>query len=156
MIYKGDIMLFKWFERKPKKNLTVADYLSHISEAFAVAGMVGADVVQKALMSSENISINIGDDIIEIPEAAFIPEGYFGLDSLEIECRSGVEVEYDDKGNAIGLAMTMSDGLSKNGMHVQFKAKFKRNDSIESMEIIREGQNRLTRRLVEQNTMFKY
>lgn len=139
---------------KDDKQLTVAEYLEHMSRAFVTASLAGPAVIQEVLREDAlDAEIPLGDHIIKTDSATWMPEGFFDLDELEIECESGVEVAKDADGTPIGLAMTMRRGLVSRGMHVKFKAKYVRKGKIESVEILRDAGNDLLRRELERTNI---
>ena len=125
-----------------KKGLTVSEYLCHLGQAVLCANIETAktarDLLAKGTLDGK---VMIGDKTYEIDGASILPPGWFGLDELEIECESAVAVARDNDGNPVGLELTMSKGLLQRGMHVKFKAKFRRHGTVEGIEILRDTAN---------------
>ena len=133
--------------RKPKKKpLTVGEYLCHMGQAVLCCNVEAIRTEIALLTSNElDVKVPIGEHETFMDGASIIPEGWHGLDEMEIECESAVKVEHDENGNPTGLSMTMTKGLFTRGMHVKFKAKFSRKGTVEAVEILREAANHALR-----------
>ena len=130
-----------------KRDLTVAEYLCHMGEAVVCANVEAMRVARNILKTNSlDATIPISNQEVDVDGASFLPEGWFGLDEMEIECTSAVKVSRDKKGEPNGLAMTMSRGLLRRGMHVKFRAKFTRTGSVEGIEILRDAANESLRK----------
>ena len=110
-----------------KRDLTVAEYLCHMGKAVVTANIEAMRALRDSMVYDKlDALVPLGSHIIPIDGGSLIPEGWFGLDELEIECESSVAVSYDGKGEPIGLAIALNRGLFQKQMHVKFKAKFNR------------------------------
>ena len=135
-------------KRKPRKrDLTVAEYLCHMGEAVVRANIEAMRAVSQVLATDGlDVKIPISEHDVGVDGATLVPEGWIGLDEMEIECESGVRVSRDENGEPVGLAMTLNKGLLRHGMHVRFRAKFCRRGRVEGIEILRDAANESLRR----------
>ena len=130
-----------------KRNLTVAEYLCHMGRAVVSANIEAMRYIRNTIKNNElDATLPIGNQAVEVDGITLIPEGWICLDEMEIECTSAVRVERNKKGEPVGLAMTMSKGLFRRGMHVKFRAKFSRKGTVEGVEILRDAYNESLRR----------
>lgn len=128
-------------------DLTVAEYLAHIAESLVDANVAAMKAIRNLLGGNDlDIEIPLGGQVVELDGTTLTPEGFFLLDELEIECESQVEVARDGQGEPTGLAMVLRRGLMRRGMHVKFKAKFKRDGRVEAIEILRDAGNEALRK----------
>ena len=133
-------------DNSKKRDLTVAEYLCHMGAAVFCANVQAVREAQELLREDAlSCQISIGDHKVSVDGTALVPEGWISLDEMEIECESAVTVSYDEEGNPKGLAMSMSQGLFKRGMHVKFRAKFCRRGTVEATEILRDTSNQALR-----------
>ena len=125
-----------------KRDLTVAEYLCHMGQSVVTANVKAMEALRDPLVKdSLDAEMKIGEHVVRIDGASLIPEGWIGLDELEIECESDVTVSHDKNGEPLGLAISMSRGLLKKKMHVKFRAKFSRRGTVEGIEILRDSSN---------------
>ena len=128
------------------KDLTVAEYLSHLSRAVVDANIAAICETREVITSGAlNAKIPVGNQVVNLDGISMAPDGWIRLDEMEIECESAVHVSHDEEGNPSGLAMSMTRGLFRRGMHVKFKATFKRSGSVEALEILRDAGNEALR-----------
>ena len=127
----------------PKKpDLTVAEYLAHMGQAVVQANILSMKTLMDAVENDGlDAKVPIGGVTVNVDGTVITPEGWFGLDELEIECESAVHVARDGDGNPTGLAMSMTKGLFNKGMHVRFRAKYTRQGLVEGIEILRAAGN---------------
>ena len=133
-----------------KRDFTIAEYLAHMGKAVVTANIEAIKATKDILASNElDSDIPICEHTIHMDGTTLAPEGWMGLDKMEIECESFVHALHDEEGNPTGLAMSMKRGLCSKGMHVKFRANFLRSGTIEGIEIIREAGNQSLRRAIE-------
>ena len=126
-----------------QRDLTVAEYLCHMARAVVCANVEAVRMERDLLADNDlDTTIPVGGRSVKVDGASLIPEGWIGLDELEIECESAVKVARSDEGEPTGLAMTMTKGLVKRTMHVKFRAKFGRRGTVEGLEILRDTANK--------------
>ena len=134
-----------------KRDLTVAEYLCHMGQAVLEANINAMQVERDLLVNNElDAIISLGRRKVKMRGASVLPEGYFTLKQLELECESAVVVARDDEGEPIGLAMTMTKGLVKRKMHVKFRATFEKQGTVEAFEILRDTANNDMRNEIDQ------
>ena len=125
-----------------KRDLTVAEYLCHMGRSVVTANVKAMEALRDPLVKdSLDAEMKIGEHVVRIDGATLIPEGWIGLDEMEIECESDVTVAYDKDGDPKGLSISMSRGLLKKKMHVKFRAKFSKRGMVEGIEILRDIAN---------------
>ena len=125
-----------------KRDLTVAEYLCHLAQAVVCANVEAVRMEAKLLAENDlDMEIPVGSQTVKVDGASLLPEGWIGLEEMEIECESAVKVVHDEEGNPAGLAMTLTKGLIKRTMHVKFRAKFGRRGTVEGIEILRDTAN---------------
>ena len=126
-----------------KRDFTIAEYLSHMGKAVVEANRVAIETTRDIITSNDlDSEIEICGNKIHMDGTSIVPEGWIRLDKMEIECESHVYATYDDAGEPAGLAMPMTRGLLRKGMHVKFKAKFGRSGMVEALEILRDASNK--------------
>ena len=128
-----------------KRDLTVAEYLCHMGRAVVEAN-VAAMKALRASRGALRTQAKIGKRTLTIDGVTVIPEGWHCLDEFEIECESAVRVSRDEDGEPTGLAILMSRGLLRRGMHVKFRAQFSRTGTVEAVEILRDAANEALRK----------
>ena len=125
-----------------KRGLTVAEYLCHMGQAVVCANVEALRMERDLLASNDlDAEIPVGPRSVKVDGASILPEGWIGLEEMEIECESAVQVEYDADGEPTGLAMSMKRGIPYRDMHVKFRAKFNRRGTVEAFEILRDTAN---------------
>ena len=130
--------------------LTVAEYLVHMGKAVVEANITSMQTLSESLAEDQlDAQIPIGGVVVDMDGTVIVPEGWFTLDEMVIECESAVHVARDEEGTPTGLAMSMSKGLFKRGMHVKFKATFRRTGQVEGIEILRQAGNEALNRAIK-------
>ena len=128
------------------RDLTISEYLMHMGKAVVEANL-GSMKHAAELLGDDSLDseVKIGDLVVPLDGTNIIPEGWYGLDKMEIECESAVAVARDKEGEPTGLALAMSRGLLRSNMNVRFKATFSRQGKVEALEILRHAGNEALR-----------